>query len=101
MRALDELRASGMEEAISLNGSEITIANTPVLGILSEESADAEMNESGFVLASKLRTFVTLRSKIPANTPTIKGTKVNIGTKKYQIDSITEDAVTLTFGLKA
>ena len=101
MRAIDELRASGMEEAIILNGSEISLGNIPVMGVLSEEASDAEMNESGFLLASKLRTFVTLKNKIPAGTATAKGTRVTIGLKKYQIDSITEDDITLTFGLKA
>lgn len=100
MNAFEELRALGLGEVIAKAGGSIKIGTTNIPGVLSEETADAEMNESGFMLSSKLRTFVTLKTNVPIGSA-VKGKKVEIGTKKYQIDAITEDAVALTLTLKA
>lgn len=100
MNVFEELRAVGLAEVISKTGASIKIGTTNIPGVLSEETADAEMNESGFLLSSKLRTFVTLKTNVPLGMA-VKGKKVEVGAKKYQIDAITEDGVTLTLTLKA
>lgn len=101
MNSIEELRASGLSEVLGIAGVTVTIGSTSVQGLISEEIADAQMDENGFVLSSKLRNFVLPKSGLPSGLQVAKGKKLQHGGKTYQIDSITEDAVSLTLGLKA
>jgi hypothetical protein len=102
MNTPNELIAYGMAEVIDLAGVNILIKNHSFRGILSDESRDANMDSRGFVVTNVLRTFMTLRSEmLLAQGFLEKGVKVSYENKHYQIDTIGQDANTITITLKA
>jgi len=102
MNTPNELIAHGMAEVVELAGVNLLIKNNSIRGILSDEVRDANMDSRGFVTTSVLRTFVTLRSETLTEQGFLeKGVKVSYEGKHYQIDSIGQDANTITLTLKA
>ena len=102
MNTPNELIAYGMAEVIDLAGVNILIKNHSFRGILSDEVKDANMDSRGFVVTNIMRTFVTLRGETLTQQGFLeKGVKASYDGKHYQIDSIGQDANTITITLKA
>lgn len=102
MNTPNELIAFGMQEVIDLAGVNLLIKNQNFKGILSDEVKDANMDSRGFVVTNILRTFVTLRTSTLIQQGFLeKSVKASYDGKHYQIDSISQDANTITLTLKA